>query len=116
MLNVMLGSYSKWKAATENYLLQTMKQHVPNVTVVRPGGLYDDDATKTTFPRPNLHQGDTMGWGPTSRMMIAQLCVDMLGNPESYRVVFEVDDAKQLDDRADPKAILAPLAALPRIP
>jgi nucleoside-diphosphate-sugar epimerase len=115
ILDIALGNYSKWKAATEEYLLQSMRAAIPNVTIVRPGGLYDDPATKTVFPRPNIHTGDKMGWGPTSRTMVAQLCTDILGKHEAYRKIFELDDAKELDDRTNPQAILPTLGALSQI-
>lgn len=74
-----------WKQQAEQYL----KNSGLNYTIVRPGGLKNDDN-----PNPVIMSGaDTLFDGSIPRQKVAQVCVESLTNPQAQNKVLEVVSA-----------------------
>ncbi len=74
-----------WKQQAEQYL----KTSGLNYTIVRPGGLKNDDN-----PNPIVMSGaDTLFDGSIPRQKVAQVCVESLTNPQARNKVLEVVSA-----------------------
>jgi uncharacterized protein YbjT (DUF2867 family) len=74
-----------WKQQAEQYL----KNSGLNYTIVRPGGLKNEDN-----PNPVIMSGaDTLFDGSIPRQKVAQVCVESLTNPQARNKVLEVVSA-----------------------
>ncbi|MDX2215965.1 MAG: NAD(P)H-binding protein [Oculatellaceae cyanobacterium bins.114] len=71
-----------WKKQGEDYL----KQSGLNYTIVRPGGLKNEDSTDLIV----MSQADTLFEGSIPRVKVAQVCVEALFSPESRNKVVEI--------------------------
>jgi uncharacterized protein YbjT (DUF2867 family) len=71
-----------WKQQAEQYL----KDSGLNYTIVRPGGLKNEDN-----PNPVIMSGsDTLFDGSIPRQKVAQVCVESLTNPQAQNKVLEI--------------------------
>jgi uncharacterized protein YbjT (DUF2867 family) len=74
-----------WKQQAEQYL----KNSGLNYTIVRPGGLKNDDN-----PNPVVMSGaDTLFDGSIPRQKVAQVCVESLTSPQSRNKILEIVSA-----------------------
>ena len=71
-----------WKQQGEQYL----KTSGLNYTIVRPGGLKNDDNSNPVI----MSAADTLFDGSIPRQKVAQVCVESLNNPEARNKVLEV--------------------------
>ncbi|MBD2460769.1 NAD(P)H-binding protein [Oscillatoria sp. FACHB-1407] len=71
-----------WKKKGEDYL----KQSGLNYTIVRPGGLKNEDSADAIV----MSQADTLFEGSIPRTKVAQVCVEALFSPESSHKVVEI--------------------------
>jgi uncharacterized protein YbjT (DUF2867 family) len=85
-----------WKQQAENYL----KQSGVSYTIVRPGGLKNDDNSDAIV----LSSADTLFEGSIPREKVAQVCVEALFSPAARNQVVEIV--------AKPDAVAKPLEEL----
>ena len=71
-----------WKQQAENYL----KQSGLTYTIVRPGGLKNEDNADTIV----MSKADTLFEGSIPREKVAQVCVEALFSPASHNKVVEI--------------------------
>jgi uncharacterized protein YbjT (DUF2867 family) len=71
-----------WKQQAEDYL----KTSGLNYTIVRPGGLKNDDNLNPVI----MSAADTLFDGSIPRQKVAQVCVESLTNPQSRNKILEV--------------------------
>jgi uncharacterized protein YbjT (DUF2867 family) len=71
-----------WKQQAENYL----KTSGLNYTIVRPGGLKNDDNVNPVI----MSGADTLFDGSIPRQKVAQVCVESLTNPQSHNKILEI--------------------------
>ncbi len=71
-----------WKQQAEDYL-QTSGL---NYTIVRPGGLKNDDNSNPVI----MSAADTLFDGSIPRQKVAQVCVESLTNPQSRHKILEI--------------------------
>lgn len=71
-----------WKKQGEDYL----KQSGLNYTIVRPGGLKNEDSADVIV----MSQADSLFEGSIPRTKVAQVCVEALLSPESGNKVVEI--------------------------
>jgi uncharacterized protein YbjT (DUF2867 family) len=71
-----------WKQQAETYL----KTSGLNYTIVRPGGLKNDDNSNPVI----MSAADTLFDGSIPRQKVAQVCVESLTNPRSRNKILEI--------------------------
>jgi uncharacterized protein YbjT (DUF2867 family) len=71
-----------WKQQAETYL----KTSGLNYTIVRPGGLKNDDNPNPVV----MSAADTLFDGSIPRQKVAQVCVESLSNPQSRNKILEI--------------------------
>jgi uncharacterized protein YbjT (DUF2867 family) len=74
-----------WKQQAEQYL----KSSGLNYTIVRPGGLKNEDNNNPVV----MSQADTLFEGSIPRQKVAQVCVESLYSPQSRNKVLEIVSA-----------------------
>ena len=81
-----------WKKQAENYLSSSGL----NYTIVRPGGLRNDDTADALV----ISGADTLFDGNIPRMKVAQVCVEALFSPKTHHQIMEIitkPDAEKKD-------------------
>ena len=87
-----------WKQQAEQYL----KDSGLNYTIVRPGGLKNEDN-----PNPVVMSGaDTLFDGSIPRQKVAQVCVESLTNPQARNKVLEIVSAPTVLDRSQSRSVV----------
>lgn len=71
-----------WKKRAEEYLQQSGLTY----TIVRPGGLKNEDNTDTIV----MSKADTLFEGSIPRTKVAQVCVEALSQPEARNKIVEI--------------------------
>jgi uncharacterized protein YbjT (DUF2867 family) len=71
-----------WKKRAEEYLQQSGLTY----TIVRPGGLKNEDNTDTIV----MSKADTLFEGSIPRTKVAQICVEALSQPEARNKIVEI--------------------------
>ena len=71
-----------WKQQAEQYLIASGL----NYTIVRPGGLKNDDNSDSVV----MSGADTLFEGSIPRQKVAQVCVESLSSPQSQNKVLEI--------------------------